>query len=80
MYNISHIAAHEPSRLPAIQQELVLKKMELDKQFSEFLGENEWTMGENVDTPIWREYKDGLRQYSEVTKTLVQIEYYLKRA
>lgn len=79
MYNISQVAAYEPSRLPAIRQELIVKKMELDKNFSEFLHKNEFTMGENVDTPIWHKYKESLKQYSEVTKSITQIEYYLKK-
>lgn len=79
MYNIPQIAAYEPAKLPIIHQELVMERMKLDKIFSEFLHENEGMMGENVDTPIWHEYKEKLKHYSKVAKDIITTEYYLKK-
>lgn len=79
MYNIPHIAAYEPSKLPIIHQELIMERMKLDKKFSTFLEKNEGKMGENVDTPIWRKYKENLKHYSQVAKDITMTEFYMKR-
>lgn len=78
-YNISKIAAYEPSRLSTIYQELIKYRMMLDKTLSEFLHKNEDKMGEDVDTKVWRDYKAMNKTYSVVAKQLVITQFYMNR-
>lgn len=79
MHNISYIAAYDPVKLQTIYSELIHERMELDKKFSTFLRKNEWKMGEEVDTPIWRKYKKDLKRYSQIVKDITLTEFYMKR-
>ena len=70
-YNISKIAAYEHSRLDTVYQELISYRMKLDKKLSEFLHKNEFTMGENVNTKVWRDYKEMNKTYLVVSKQII---------
>lgn len=78
MRNISSLAAYEPLKLPEVYQELISKRMELDKEFSIFLEDNEWKMGENVDTPIWQKYRTMGETYTRLARDILLTEHYMK--
>lgn len=76
--NISYIAATEPERLSSIHNQLLMERMQLDKDISLFLDENTWTMGEDYNSPIWKKYKTMNNQYSGLVNQINQVEYYMR--
>lgn len=77
--DIAGIAVYSPSELPSLYQKLLVLRMELDRKFSDFLRENEFTMGEDFETPIWKKYKTMNREYTQVVNLINQAEFYLKK-
>jgi hypothetical protein len=59
---------------------LQIEKMKLDKFFSMFLEKFERKMdADNTDTPVWKLYKDKLKEYDKVNQELKHTEYWIKK-
>jgi hypothetical protein len=59
-------------------QEIIVKKMVLDKFFSVFLEENPLDE-ETPTTPEWQTYKQKLKEYITVSNRLKVLEYRLSK-
>lgn len=60
--------------------ELILQKMKLDKFFSMYLEKFERQMdSDKTDTPIWKLYKNKLKEYDKVNSEIRANEYWLKK-
>lgn len=63
-----------------LKQDLVIKKMKLDKFFSMYLEKFERKMDpDNTDTQIWKLYKAKLKEYGDIAQQLRNTDYYIKR-
>lgn len=59
---------------------LILERMRLDKFFSLFLDKFEGKMDHNnTDTPIWKLYKQKLKEYDTLQREIKATEYWLKK-
>ena len=62
-------------------QELLGVKMRLDKFFSMFLDQYGDQMdSDNTDTPVWKLYKSKLKEYDTVSRSIKEVEYWIKKA
>jgi hypothetical protein len=62
-------------------QELLGVKMRLDKFFSMFLDQYGDQMdSDNTDTPVWKLYKAKLKDYDNVSRSIKEAEYWMKKA
>jgi hypothetical protein len=62
------------------RQTMLVERMKLDKFFSLFLDKFERKMDpENTDTPIWKLYKNKLKEYEELQRSIKSSTYYLTR-
>lgn len=62
------------------QNQLFVQKMKLDKFFSLFLDKFERKMDpDNTDTPIWKLYKNKLKEYNDVQQSITAATYYLRK-
>jgi len=60
--------------------QLLVERMKLDKFFSMFLDKFERKMDpENTNTPIWKLYKQKMKEYGELERTIKSSNYYLTR-
>lgn len=60
--------------------QLLVERMKMDKFFSLFLDKFERKMDpDNTDTPIWRLYKQKMKEYGELERTIKSSDYYLLR-
>ncbi len=62
------------------QQELLVKRMNMDRKFTLFLDENDDAMQENFDHPSWATYREMLNEYEQLTTQLNRCTYYLTKA
>ncbi len=63
-----------------LRSELMVQKMKLDKFFSMFLEKFERKMDpDNTDTPIWKLYKQKLKEYDKLNQEIRANEYWLKK-
>lgn len=61
--------------------ELVVQKMHLDKFFTLFLDKFHSKMDPaKPNTPIWKLYKNKLKEYDDLQRQLRSTEYWLKRS
>ena len=77
--NLSKVAAYHPEELQGIYDQLISKRMKMDLEFSDFLRENEFTMGEDVHTEIWDTYRRMNKSYTEVKEAIIQCTYYMEK-
>lgn len=62
------------------RQQLILEKMKLDKFFSMFLEKFERQMdSDKTDTPVWKLYKNKLKEYEKVDHELKATQYWLNK-
>jgi hypothetical protein len=60
--------------------DLVVKKMKLDKFFSMFLEKFERKMDpDNTDTPVWKLYKTKLKEYGKINQEIKNTQYWLTK-
>lgn len=60
--------------------QLLVERMKLDNFFSMFLDKFERKMDpENTNTPIWKLYKQKMKEYGELERTIKSSTYYLTR-
>ena len=60
--------------------DLVVKKMKLDKFFSMFLEKFERKMDpDNTDTPVWKLYKTKLKEYGNINQEIKNTQYWLTK-
>lgn len=60
--------------------QLLVERMKLNKFFSMFLDKFERKMDpENTNTPIWKLYKQKMKEYGELERTIKSSTYYLTR-
>ena len=63
------------------RHELLVKKMKMDKFFSLFLDKFERKMDpEKPNTPIWKLYKEKLKEYGVLSQEIKNIEYWITKA
>jgi hypothetical protein len=75
---IQKMARMELKELNALNHELVLDKMRLDKFFSDFLHEN--VLDHDLpDTKEWILYKTKLSEYEELGSLIGWSKYYIER-
>lgn len=68
---MSHIEKH---------QQLIIQKMKLDKFFSMFLEKFERQMDpEKIDTPIWKLYKEKLKEYGTINQAIKNEQYWIQK-
>jgi hypothetical protein len=59
---------------------LVVKKMKMDKFFSMFLEKFERKMDpDNINTPIWKLYKSKLKEYEKITHEIKSTNYWISK-
>lgn len=64
----------------AIQHELFVERMKMDKFFSMFLDRFERKMDPDcTDTPIWKLYKAKMKEYGELQQAITAANYYLTK-
>jgi len=62
------------------RNELLVEKMKLDKFFSMFLEKFEKKMDpDNTNTPIWKLYKDKLKEYDKVDQEIKSLGYWIQK-
>lgn len=60
--------------------QLLVERMKMDKFFSLFLDKFERKMDpDNTDTPIWKLYKQKMKEYGDLERTIKSSDYYLMR-
>ena len=58
----------------------MLERMKLDRFFSLFLDKFERKMDpDNTNTPIWKLYKQKLKEYDKVQHDIKSAEYWIKK-
>lgn len=63
------------------RHELLIKKMKMDKFFSLFLEKFERKMDpEKPNTPIWKLYKEKMKEYGVLSQEIKNIEYWITKA
>ena len=63
------------------RHELLVQKMKMDKFFSLFLDKFERKMDpEKPNTPIWKLYKEKLKEYGVLSQEIKNIEYWITKA
>ena len=59
---------------------LQIQKMKLDKFFSMFLEKFERKMDpDKTDTPVWKLYKQKLKEYDKLNQELRHTDYWIKK-
>jgi len=58
-------------------QELIIKRMRLDRFFSDFLSENELD-DTDTNTQEWKMYKNKIKEYNDLSYSIKSTEYKLK--
>lgn len=76
--DLSHMNTYGPEKLQTVYQELIVKRMKLDKKFSDFLAKNEDKMGEDVGTAIWNKYHEMNATYTKIVKAITLCKHYMK--
>jgi hypothetical protein len=60
--------------------DLLLQRMKLDKFFSMFLEKFERKMDpDNTNTPIWKLYRNKLKEYDKIQRDLKSTEYWINK-
>lgn len=60
--------------------DLLMKRMQLDKFFSMFLEKFERKMDpDNTDTPVWKLYKSKLKEYGKINQDLKNEQYWINK-
>ena len=60
------------------RQTLIVERMKLDKFFSMFLEKFERQMDpDRTDTPVWKLYKNKLKEYEKVSHELRTTQYWI---
>jgi hypothetical protein len=60
--------------------QLLVERMKMDKFFSMFLDKFERKMDpDNTNTPIWKLYKQKMKEYGELERAIKSSNYYLTR-
>lgn len=63
------------------RHELLVQKMKMDKFFSLFLEKFERKMDpEKPNTPIWKLYKDKMKEYGVLSQEIKNNEYWITKA
>lgn len=63
------------------RHELLVQKMKMDKFFSLFLEKFERKMDpEKPNTPIWKLYKEKMKEYGVLSQEIKNIEYWITKA
>jgi hypothetical protein len=77
---VSLATNQEFDELAQIQNDLTLERMRLDKFFTMFLDKFERKMHPEVtDTPIWKLYRNKLKEYEGVQRAITLTNYYLRK-
>ncbi len=62
------------------RNDAMLQRMRLDKFFSMFLEKFERKMDpDNTDTPVWKLYKQKLKEYDKVQHDIKSAEYWINK-
>jgi hypothetical protein len=62
------------------RNDLLVQKMKLDKFFSMFLEKFERQMDpDNTNTPIWKLYKNKLKEYGLIDQEIKNTEYWIRK-
>jgi hypothetical protein len=62
------------------RQTLIVERMKLDKFFSMFLEKFERKMDpDSTDTPVWKLYKNKLKEYEKVSHELRTTQYWISK-
>lgn len=72
------IAQAEPADLVGIYNSLIVTRMKMDREFSNFL-DNVDLPESDIDTPEWFYYKTRVVDYGEVNELISTTEYYIKK-
>jgi len=72
--------SRDKESLQELENELRLKRMEEDKDFTKFLSEqHQYDMNyQEINTPLWKSYKERLRRY-QYTSSLLSLCSFYKR-
>lgn len=65
------------NQLIKLHQELVIKRMHLDRFFSDFLTYNDLD-DDDTDTYQWKMYKNKLKEYNDIAYQIKATEYKIK--
>ena len=78
---LANIAAYNSRGLLTIHHDLIMERMKMDKEMSDFLHTNEQPMSYEMDnySDIWKEYKQMGAMYSELAQLITLTEFYMKR-
>lgn len=79
MLALSKIAAYEPQQLPQVLASFIAERSELSKTLTSFLDAHVFHMGENTDTPIWKEYKTMGKLYDLLTRKIKVTQFYINK-
>jgi hypothetical protein len=79
MLKLSLIASYEPQHLPEVLAGFMADRSELSKSLTLFLDENTFKMGENTETPIWRQYKSMGDAYELLTHKINVTQFYINK-
>ena len=74
--NSYDIARMDRTSLEKLYAKFIVRKMHLDKWFSDFLAKNTLDH-DNLDTPHWKTYKTSMKEYRELSDLIKQCEYQL---
>lgn len=72
------ISQAEPADLVGIYNSLIVTRMKMDREFSNFLDNADLSEAD-VDTPEWSYYKTRVVDYGELTDLISTTEYYIKK-
>ena len=62
------------------REHLIIERMKLDKFFSMFLEKFERQMDpDKTDTPVWKLYKNKLKEYEKVQHDIRSAEYWINK-
>jgi hypothetical protein len=78
---LSHFVTYgDYDSIKTLYAELTHQKANLDKYFTLFLDKFSNKMKpETLDTPLWKMYREKVKQYHEIDTSMKIAEYYLKR-
>lgn len=67
--------------LSKVLMELRMTKMKMDKQFSEFLDDKSNKLDyDHLETEAWKNYKQMLKEYSDVDSLITQANYFFNQS
>ena len=76
MLTVVDISRSDRNSLHDIKTDLVTRRMEMDKYFSEFLEKTE-LRETDLDTPEWNHYRTKTSEYANLMHLIRTTEYYL---